>query len=74
MSASFTMPHWSDPRVGAVALAIYDDTSLHTALPFPREDAVKYWPGLDARRFVAMTAALTSAAARQQSPEKEPGT
>jgi hypothetical protein len=58
MATLFLMPHWSDARVVAVATALWDDHSIHCPLPFPREEAVKYWPGIEARRFVAMTEAL----------------
>ena len=57
----FSMPHWSDPTVCAVAEAIYDDASQHTELQFTRSEAVKCWPGLDARRFVAMMQAYAEA-------------
>lgn len=50
-------PHWTDPLVKRVAEAIYDDHGPHT---FPREEAVQYGPGLEARRFVAMVQAYNS--------------
>jgi len=58
---SFSMPHWSDPVVCAVAEAIYDDAIQHTALAYTRSEAVKCWPGFDALRFVAMMRAYTEA-------------
>jgi hypothetical protein len=76
MTAPFMMPHWSDKRVVAVATAIWDDNSIHSPLTFPRDEAVKYWPGIDARRFVAMSDALAAPAsdtpARYEPEASEP--
>ena len=66
------MPHWTDPRVVAVALAIWDDSSIHSPLAFPRDEAVQYWPGIDARRFVAMQDALATTSASSVGTEAQP--
>jgi hypothetical protein len=58
---SFSMPHWSDPVIRAVAEAIYDDASQHTEQQFTRSEAVQCWPGIEARRFVAMMQAYAEA-------------
>lgn len=56
----FSMPHWTDPVAVAVAEALYDDLG-NFILPFPRSEAVKYWPGGEARKFVAMMRAYEKA-------------
>ena len=61
MVPEFTMPHWSDPAVVAVAGAIYDDAWRGSTLTFQRGDAVQYWPGIEARKFVTMMRAYEKA-------------
>lgn len=56
----FSMPHWTDPVAVAVAEALYDDLNNFIP-PFPRSEAVKYWPGAEARKFVAMMRAYAEA-------------
>jgi hypothetical protein len=58
---SFSMPHWSDPVICAVAEAIYDDAWSGSTRQFQRGDAVKFWPGIESRKFVAMMRAYAEA-------------
>lgn len=69
MREPYTMPHWTDPRVKAVAEAIWDDEALGGPMAFPRESAVMFWPGFDARRAVAIHDALRTT--EQHSPAQQ---
>lgn len=55
--------YWSDPRVIAVAEAIYDAEGIGPD-SFPRDKAVQYWPGVEARRFVRLFDALSQGTPR----------
>jgi hypothetical protein len=44
----------NDRRIEPVAQAILDESYRYGGDPsFPREDAAKYWPGFEARKFLA---------------------